>query len=201
MIAFKAMSVLLTYPEPGWLAKLGELHATLIMECVDAARQTRPWIKHARKLRLPELQQEYIAAFGSPDAYSLYLTKHVLGDLRERSEVLMELVNRYRAHRLWPAADEPPDYLPLFLEFIATLSPRQAQREFAPYLPAVVRIRENLEQAGSPYKDVLAGLESLAAQRNRRHVRRFSLALRRMPHQAGEKPPAAFNRRRGHSLD
>lgn len=164
MRAFKVLAILLTYPEQDWIDHVDELEQALAQENPGTARILVPWFAQLRTTDLIALQERYVATFDSTPEYSLHLLEHTLGQARERGGALADMVERYRAHGLEIDANELPDYLPMFLEFVALLPPREARLELARFLPTIQRIKARLEQAANPYAAVFAVLEGIGTR-------------------------------------
>lgn len=68
---------------------------------------------------LMDAQAHYVGLFDRSRSLSLHLFEHVHGESRDRGQALVDLLEHYRAAGLEPETIELPDYLPLFLEFLA----------------------------------------------------------------------------------
>lgn len=178
MRALKVLAILLTYPEQDWIDHVDELEQALTQEHPGTARILAPWFAQLRATDLLALQEQYVATFDSTPAHSLHLLEHIHGQARERGSALADMVERYRAHGLEIDANELPDYLPMFLEFVALLPPREARMELARFLPVIQRIKERLEQAGNPYAAVFAALEGIDARSGGDVARDWYIAMR-----------------------
>ncbi len=67
-----------------------------------------------------DLQVRYDGLFDRGRSLSLLLFEHVHGESRDRGQAMVDLLNVYLDAGMQPRADELPDYLPLFLEFLST---------------------------------------------------------------------------------
>lgn len=67
-----------------------------------------------------DLQTRYDGLFERGRSLSLLLFEHVHGESRERGQAMVDLLDVYFDAGMHPRADELPDYLPLFLEFLST---------------------------------------------------------------------------------
>ena len=65
-------------------------------------------------------QSEYDALFERGRSLSLLLFEHVHGESRDRGQAMVDLMNQYQQAGLAIGANELPDYLPLYLEFLST---------------------------------------------------------------------------------
>ena len=69
---------------------------------------------------LYDLQERYVPAVRPQRTLSLHLFEHVHGESRDRGQAMVDLKALYEAAGLEIAANELPDYVPLFLEFLST---------------------------------------------------------------------------------
>lgn len=77
---------------------------------------------------------------------------------------MVELIERYRSQGLDIAIPELPDYLPLYLEYLAQLPIVRALVELAEPVAVILALADRLEKKGSPYGSVLRALGRLANQ-------------------------------------
>ncbi|WP_028989419.1 nitrate reductase molybdenum cofactor assembly chaperone [Thermithiobacillus tepidarius DSM 3134] len=165
MKTFKALALLLTYPEPAWLAALDEVEAVLVEETASngaAAGSLSALLQHLRGERLIELQQHYVATFDRNPAHSLHLFEHIHGESRERGEAMVSLLQEYRQHGLEIDADELPDYLPLFLEYLSLRPEDEALALLGEAVDVLALIGGRLARDGSPYQGIFRVLEALS---------------------------------------
>ncbi len=162
----RALSALLTYPTEELRASASEMREALDREALlaeDERAAIAPLISELANRDLYELQERYVDLFDRARHFSLYLFEHLYGESRDRGGMMVELVERYRAHGLEIAARELPDYLPLYLEYLSLLPLEQARRELGEPVAVISALARRLEKRGSPYAPVLAALEKLAA--------------------------------------
>lgn len=76
---------------------------------------------------LMDWQSEYDALFERGRSLSLLLFEHVHGESRDRGQAMVDLMNQYQQAGLAIDANELPDYLPLYLEFLSTQGPDNAR--------------------------------------------------------------------------
>ncbi|WP_279460160.1 nitrate reductase molybdenum cofactor assembly chaperone [Actinobacillus delphinicola] len=69
---------------------------------------------------LYEQEMRYDGLFDRGRMTSLLLFEHIHGESRDRGQAMVDLLNLYFDAGMQPRKDELPDYLPLFLEFLAT---------------------------------------------------------------------------------
>ncbi len=167
MIAtLRALSALLTYPTEDLRGAAREIQEALDGEGLlaeDDRAAIAPLVAEVASRDLYELQERYVDLFDRSRFLSLHLFEHVYGESRDRGAMMVELVERYRAHGLEIAARELPDYLPLYLEYLSQLPVEQARRELGEPVAVISALARRLEKRVSPYAPVLAALEELAA--------------------------------------
>jgi nitrate reductase delta subunit len=159
----KLVSLLMRYPNAGYWA---DLPAVLIeVERLPAGshkNSLQAFVDHLETSDRLRLQEDYTALFDLNPSTSLNLSYHLWGDGEKRARLLTELQQLYGEAELEKNTSELPDYLPLLLEFVATIpTARQAtavQACWRGLLPVV----ERLHRSGPPYAALLTPLlESL----------------------------------------
>ncbi len=174
MHTFKILSALLTYPESETQAAAPEFADVLVQEGLlpqaEIAALACLFDELANR-ELMDLQERYVLLFDRSKALSLHLFEHVHGESRDRGQAMVTLAEMYHEHGLAISAKELPDYLPLFLEFLAQLPPADACALLAEPLTILSALRQRLAKRDSVYAHVFAALESLAwAKPNEREL-------------------------------
>lgn len=162
---FKVLSVLLTYPDEDVRAAGAELRAALERDRLIDAATRRGLIELVDDLCDGDLmgaQERYVFLFDRTRSLSLHLFEHIHGESRDRGQAMVDLKAMYEDRGLALAANELPDFLPLFLEFLSTLPLTEAQSILAQPLHIVVAIGERLRKRGSIYASAFAALQALA---------------------------------------
>lgn len=162
MVIYKVLSALLDYPDSDLQKNLGEM-----ANIVSAEPSLSPVERHAllhvitwmQKESLLDLQASYVQTFDLTLEHSLHLTHHTFGDSRERGPALVELGEFYKAHGLEANVGELPDYLPLILEYAATLEEFEARIFLAETARVLDKIAASLEKEQSPYAPVIRTVE------------------------------------------
>ncbi len=165
MRILKTLSLLLSYPTAELAAALPELRRE-----IAAAHSLRPAQREALERLASELaagdlldvEERYVALFDRVRSLSLHLFEHVYGDSRDRGTAMVGLIEIYRKHGLESATGELPDYLPLYLEFLATLPAAQSNPMLADAADTLDGIHARLAARGSAYAAVFAALLHLA---------------------------------------
>ncbi len=172
MKTYKALSILLCYPEQDWLEALDEIESVIRAErpANGAAYEHLQGLLaflRAGSLRangLIELQQHYVATFDRNPSHSLHMYEHLYGESRDRGPAMIELLQQYQRHGLRISAAELPDYVPLFLEYLSLLEDEQAGRLLADAARVLAMIGGKLEQNASPYHAAFKALEAMSPQ-------------------------------------
>jgi nitrate reductase delta subunit len=165
MKTFKALSLLLTYPESDWLAALPEMHAALSDEADangDAAQRLAPLFDLLHESSLIALQENYVATFDRNPSHSLHLFEHIHGESRDRGGAMIDLLEEYWKHGFDASAAELPDYVPLFLEFLSLLPEDRALELLGDAVHVLAAIGRRLDANGSPYATAFQALEVLS---------------------------------------
>ena len=186
MQSFKLLSALLCYPEPPLLAALPALRARLKIvhtsqraqvDTTDAQNITHtsvaacdahstlehalaPLLDYLGTTPLIRLQENYVATFDRSTSHSLHLFEHIHGESRDRGQAMVDLLEEYRKHGFELSTTELPDYVPLFLEFLAQLPEDQVQALLGDAIHVLAMIGNDLSVAQSPYACVFEVLRN-----------------------------------------
>jgi len=169
MRTFKALAGLLEYPEPMLVAALDEI-ATAVAEerLLDEAdvAALQPLFAYLGGRELLDVQEAYVALFDRARAVSLNLFEHVHGETRDRGQAMVDLNELYASHGLVLAARQLPDYLPVFLEYLASRPLDEARQTLAETAHVLQAVGSALAARGSPYAAVFQALLRLAGERH-----------------------------------
>ncbi|HWA64119.1 MAG TPA: nitrate reductase molybdenum cofactor assembly chaperone [Caulobacteraceae bacterium] len=165
-LAYRALALLLTYPTEDLQAL-----APAAAEALEAETRLPRAIRGAlRKLAdeiaqgdLFDLQERYVWLFDRTRSLSLNLYEHVHGESRDRGQAMVGLLELYRSHGLELSANELPDHLPVFLEFLSTLPDAEAASLLGEAAHVLSALGERLHKRQSPYRAVFGALAALAA--------------------------------------
>lgn len=119
---------------------------------------------------LYDLQENYIAIFDRTRSLSLNLYEHVHGESRERGQAMVALLELYRSRDLELSANELPDFLPVFLEFLSTMAQAEAASFLAEAVHVLEAMGERLKKRDSKYKAIFDALVVLAGVRAEAHI-------------------------------
>jgi nitrate reductase delta subunit len=158
---YQVLSRLLLYPEPELIAHLPELDAALAAVPEQQAL-LRPLLAHLETSSLIDLQQQYVATFDRNPSHSLHLFEHIHGESRDRGQAMVDLMEEYKRHGLQMVGDDLPDFVPLFLEFLAQLDETASAPLLGDAVHVLAHIGRKLTANGSPYAPVFTVLERLS---------------------------------------
>lgn len=167
MKMLKVLSALLCYPQPELQAALGEMVEVLDQEKALPEREHQALLALIDQMRhadLIELQERYVRLFDRGRALSLHLFEHIHGESRDRGQAMINLLEVYQQHGFALSARELPDYLPLFLEYLAQRPEGEALDMLADAMPVIALLGARLNERGSDYHAVFDALTALAGE-------------------------------------
>lgn len=158
-LLWRVAALLLDYPSDQTLAMADELAAAATQ--LPAALGT-PILEFLRQefggADQMRLAARYVETFDMRRRASLHLTYYAYGDTRKRGMALLRFKHAYRQAGMQLGDDELPDYLPLVLEFAATVDPARGERLLAEHVPVLELLRLSLQDSGSGYAGILAAV-------------------------------------------
>ncbi len=163
----KVLSALLCYPQADSHAALAEMAAALEQERRVPERERRAlqaFIDRLARTELMDLQEQYVATFDRGRALSLHLFEHIHGESRDRGQAMVNLLEVYRRHGFELDARELPDYLPLFLEYLAQRPAAEALELLAETAHVITLLGARLAQRGNDYHAVFDALTALVGE-------------------------------------
>jgi nitrate reductase delta subunit len=163
--ALKTASILLSYPSQEIQQALPEL--IVLLEGGNQAKrhEIKLLTDLARDIaegELYDMQERYVFLFDRTRVLSLHLFEHVHGESRDRGQAMVDLMAVYEENGLSIGEKELPDYLPLFLEYLATRSEAEAREMLSQTLHIIAAMRERLKKRKSIYANVFLALEAFA---------------------------------------
>jgi nitrate reductase delta subunit len=173
MRTFRVLSALLNYPTDALIEAASEFLAVLDAEklvpsscrgAVDAL------IEEMAVGDLYDLQERYGLLFDRSKTLALHLFEHVHGESRDRGQAMVDLKAMYENSGLVIAANELPDYVPLFLEFLSTQPVAQARELLGQTAHILAALAERLGRRQSSYKAIFDALVAIAAEAPRRDI-------------------------------
>jgi len=158
---FQVLSTLLMYPEEQLIEALDELYAALDHQPQIKAT-LQPLFAYLSGEDLLTLQENYVSTFDRNPSHSLHLFEHIHGESRDRGQAMVDLMQEYSKHGLQMCADDLPDYVPLFLEFLSQVDKDEADRLLSDAVHVLAHLGRKLAANNSPYAIVLQAIETLS---------------------------------------
>ena len=166
MIAtYRGLSAALSYPTADLQRHARQMLTALNAEQLLPARHRAAvgmLIEDLASADLLEVQSRYVDLFDRTRSLSLHMFEHVHGESRDRGQAMVSLLERYQQAGLDVAGQELPDYIPLFLEFLSTLSAVEARTNLAEPAHILAALGERLRKRDSAYGAVLEALVALS---------------------------------------
>lgn len=164
---YQALAHLLIYPTPDLQRIAPQALALIEAEAMVPKALRKALARLVAEITggdIYHLQETYTELFDRTRSLSLNLYEHVHGESRDRGEAMVALAELYRAHDLHLSANELPDYLPVFLEFLSTLPEAQAASLLGEATHVLDAMGERLKTRGSAYRAIFGALGKLASQ-------------------------------------
>lgn len=163
--AWQLCSLLLDYPQPELLDRLPVLGEVASGLPPDLAGPLGRFLDHVGTTDLGLLQQDYVDTFDVTRRCALHLTYFLHGDTRKRGVALVRFKQLYRQHgvELLGGDDtgaELPDFLPVVLEFGATVAAEPAWKLLNDHRVGIELLRQALLRRDSPWADVVQALRA-----------------------------------------
>jgi nitrate reductase delta subunit len=168
MITYKILSLLLCYPQSEIQANMDELEEALGQEGALRGRALKKllvFLEDYRSRPLLDLQADYVEIFDRGRAHSLHIFEHVHGESRFRGSAMVDLADLYARAGFETEGGELPDFLPLFLEFLSTQPPGEAQTMLRDVQHITAVIGAKLKKRRSPWVAMFDAIEALAGQK------------------------------------
>jgi nitrate reductase molybdenum cofactor assembly chaperone NarJ/NarW len=173
MKTFRVLSALLNYPTEDLIEAAPDFRSVLDAEKLvpAACRGTVDLlIEEIAAGDLYDLQERYGLLFDRSKTLALHLFEHVHGESRDRGQAMVDLRAMYENAGLVIAANELPDYVPLFLEFLSTRPVAEARELLGQTAHIFAALAERLDRRQSIYKAVFDALVRIAAEAPRRDI-------------------------------
>lgn len=157
-VTFLAAAWCLSYPDEELVGRVPLMRAAL----GEFAGATRPFAVVLDQLEgtdLTELQGQYVQEFDLGKRHALHLSYWTDGDTRRRGEVLGAFKKVYRGQdTLVDTRGELPDFLPMVLEFAATVDMEAGKELLQAYRPSLELIKFGLLRDKLPHSDIVAAI-------------------------------------------
>ena len=173
MCIYQSIGALLTYPDQRLAAALPEILAQVRDDDTLPMREREALVRLTDEMAVHDayqLQEDYVACFDRGRATSLHLFEHVHGESRERGPAMIDLREQYLKAGLAINPGELPDYLPVFLEYVAHLPARAAREQLREIAHILQDIHSALVRRRSAYAAATAALIVLAGEKVRTPV-------------------------------
>lgn len=165
-LTHRALALLLRYPTEETLALLPAVGETLAADerlPAPIRRALGRLVAELAALDVYDAQERYVWLFDRTRSLSLNLYEHVHGESRDRGQAMVDLLALYRSKGLELTANELPDHLPVFLEFLSTQPDAEAASLLGEAAHVLSALGERLHRRQSPYRAVFGALAALAA--------------------------------------
>jgi nitrate reductase delta subunit len=161
MDILKVISRLMDYPKAELQAQVTELEAVIL-----AAREISPAMRQRLNDLLHQIydgdlmdaQEQYSGLFDRGRALSLLLFEHVHGESRDRGQAMVDLLAVYRSQGFHIDVRELPDFIPLYLEFLAHRPDLEAREGLADVAHILGLLSARLKERSSPYDTLFDSL-------------------------------------------
>jgi nitrate reductase delta subunit len=173
MKTFKVLSALLSYPTEALIAAAPQLGTVLDAEKLlapEARRALQTLIEEIAAGEIYDLQERYGLLFDRSKTLALHLFEHVHGESRDRGQAMVDLKAMYEAAGLVIAANELPDYVPLFLEFLSTQPLANARELLGQTAHILAALAGRLGRRQSSYKAIFDALVAISAEAPHREI-------------------------------
>lgn len=164
----RILAALLSYPQADLMAALPEMTQLLQAEGWLNKASLQAVTRFMTELAVADLldaQEMYVSLFDRTPSLSLHLFEHVHGDSRDRGQALVDLDQIYRTQGLHNATEHTPDYLPMFLEYVALLPLAEARAALDGVVEILGALAQRLRNRQSSYADLLEAVTLLAARK------------------------------------
>lgn len=167
MKTFKVFSALLSYPSEDLIAAAPDFLTVLDSEKLVPAAHRRALdilVEEIAVGDLYDLQERYGLLFDRSRLLALHLFEHVHGESRDRGQAMVDLKTLYEGAGFVIAANELPDFVPLFLEFLSTQPLAAARELLGQAVHILAALAELLGRRKSSYKAIFDALVAIAAE-------------------------------------
>lgn len=165
---YRILSLLMTYPNEEIYNFLPQVNSSLKEENLlnaDFITGIDTFVKFFAQQPLTFWQEHYVQLFDYSRSVSLYLFEHVHGDSKDRGQAMVDLIDLYTENGLQINRPELPDYLPVFLEFLAIQTKEKAMDYLSEIIDIVGFIHRKLDEKDNPYKYLLSAIIQLSARK------------------------------------
>lgn len=151
MNPFKLFSILLGYPTAELQTAIWQDLQPMLEPTPELKEKLQPLLDYLIRTDLISIQENYVATFDRNPNHALHLFEHLHGENRDRGSAMVNLLHEYQQQGFEPQGYELPDYLPLFLEFLALQDEAQAKALLSDAVHVIAYIRDKLKGNESLY--------------------------------------------------
>ena len=167
MDILKVIALLLDYP-----SQAAAQHAEEFASAIRGAEEISPAHRNALLETLDDIyggelldaEECYTGLFEQGRSLSLHLFEHVHGESRDRGQAMVDLMAEYSNHGFELDARELPDYIPLFLEYLANRPHLEAREWLADVSHILALLGARLVQRQSAYANLFKSLLLIAGR-------------------------------------
>lgn len=166
-LTLRGLAALLSYPSAEIGQHVAEIRSAFAEEgALSRAERRRlePLLDALETGDELDLQAGYSELFDRSRSLSLHLFEHVHGDSRERGQAMIDLGQQYGAAGIFLDANELPDFIPVFLEYVSCLAPAEARETLAQPAHVFAALADRLDDKGATYAAIFHALVALAAR-------------------------------------
>lgn len=164
---YKILSLCLSYPNADLQLFLSDIEKELQNEALLGNQKTEEvvrFVHHFLNMDLTDWQAQYVQLFDYSRSVSLHLFEHIKSDSKDRGQAMVDLLGFYKENGMELSANELPDYLPVFLEFLSTQTSQKAAELLSEPIHVIDRISKALAEKQNPYCDIFSAIISLSAK-------------------------------------
>lgn len=168
LLLWDQLATLFRYPGEDSLEGARRCHQALLAVEPDAAALLTPFLNHMQGLSTDAQQELFTATFDLNPSCALEVGWHLFGESYERGAFLVKMRQQLTRFGL-PDSGELPDHLTLALAVLGRMPSEEAE-EFAGacLLPALGKMRANLEGKSNPFESALEAIGLLVERRHGR---------------------------------
>jgi nitrate reductase delta subunit len=167
-LVWQCASLLLAYPDEQHAGRLDTVDRLLVHITGPVAGLLARTAGALRATDATRAAEDYVETFDLRRRSTMYLTYWTAGDTRNRGGEMHSFAEVYRDAGIQPPDSEAPDYLPVVLEFAATVDPDAGRRLLVEHRVPIDVLRGALTEIDSPYTHAVAAVcETLPAATDR----------------------------------
>jgi len=161
MNTLKVLGALMSYPEQDLFGYRDDMIAILEQEQLlepSLHDQLITFINDLCARDLMDAQSEYVELFDRGRTLSLLLFEHVHGESRDRGQAMVDLLAVYNDNGFELTANELPDHIPLFLEYLSQRPVVEIKQWLGDVEHIIGLLAVRLEQRKHPYQVIFQSL-------------------------------------------